>query len=311
MATQARNPNTPPALRSLLRDCGDKLPAQLTTHDVQRAANDWRTSRARPRDGHPSLTDHTRANYAKRLRRFLRWLEQTAGARPTIADAVPRFRQPAARTIIATDDERRLVLTHSYPALRFFLLLCSDLGIRHGTAARICPGNYDARTSTLAFFTKGGVHQTLPVTPEIAEVFAALPKDAQTSTPVVNILRAHNPRGHQPGKQARFTKQWRALKKRLGIREDLHIHDLRRTVAEDVWAATHDLRAVQQQLGHQRITTTAKYLERTINLEELSATLARVAALRAKRQVEAERESNSESEAQLRAITSTGATFEA
>lgn len=307
MATQARNPNTPPALASLLRDCGDKLPAQLTTHDVQRAANDWRTARTRPRDGHPALSDHTRANYGKRLRRFLRWLEQTAGARPTIADAVPRFRQPAARTIIATDDERRLVLANAYPALRFFLLLCSDLGIRHGTAARICPANYDARTKTLAFFTKGGVHQTLPVTPEIAEVFAKLPKDAQPGTSVVNILRAHNPRGHQPGNQARFTKQWRALKKRLGIRDDLHIHDLRRTVAEDVWSATHDLRAVQHQLGHQRITTTAKYLERTINLEELSVTLARVAALRAQRLVEAEREH----EAQLRAITSTGATFNA
>ena len=83
--------------------------------------------------------------------------------------------QPAARSTIATDDERRQILDAATPALRFFLLLCADLGIRHRTAARITPATYDKEKHTVSFYTKGNVHQTLPLTPALIAEFQSLP----------------------------------------------------------------------------------------------------------------------------------------
>lgn len=101
----------------------------------------------------------------------------------------------------------------------------------------------------------------------------------------MNLLRKHRP-GQQPGPSPRFTKQWKALKKRAGIRAELRIHDLRRTLAEDVWNATHDLRAVQAQLGHRSPTTTARYLADRITLQDLKPIMRKVQQLRTLRETE-------------------------
>jgi len=248
------------------------LPSQLTAACVQRITENWRKR----------FAQHTRSTYTKCLRRFVRWMERVAGAPPTLSDAVPRVHQPQPRTTIATDEERRQLLAAAAPAFRFFLLLCADLGLRHRTAARITPANYSRELSALSFYTKGNVHQTLPVTAELAQVFHSLPPTADPHTPVVNLLRPHRP-GQTPGPNPRFTKQWKTLKSRAGIRADLRIHDLRRTLAEDVWTATHDIRAVQAQLGHRSPTTTARYLADRIQLQDLQPILRKVQQLREQR----------------------------
>ncbi len=129
------------------------------------------------------------------------------------------------------------------------------------------------------------MHQTLPVSAAIAEVIEKLPSGIDRQEPIVNLLRKHRP-GTQPGPAPRFTKQWKALKKRAGIRVELRIHDLRRTLAEDVWNATHDLRAVQAQLGHRSPTTTARYLADRITLQDLKPILRKVQQLRTLRETE-------------------------
>jgi hypothetical protein len=116
-------------------------------------------------------------------------------------------------------------------------------------------------------------------------VIEHLPAGTDRQEPIVNLLRKHRP-GTQPGSAPRFTKQWKALKKRAGIRAELRIHDLRRTLAEDVWNATHDLRAVQAQLGHRSPTTTARYLADRITLQDLKPILRKVQQLRTLRETE-------------------------
>ena len=173
--------------------------------------------------------------------------------------------------------------------MKFFLMLCGDLGIRHRTAARMCLANYDAPTRSLRFTTKGNTHQTLPVTAAIARVLDALPAFSDRNEPIINLLRAGAKPGHRPGQNPRMLKQWTSLKKRLGIRAELRIHDLRRTLAEDVWEATHDLRTVQAQLGHRSPTTSARYLANRIQLQDLEPVLQSVLALRVKRAQQQER----------------------
>jgi integrase len=247
------------------------LPAQLTAEHLQSIVGAWRKQ----------FAQHTRSTYTKCLRRFVRWLERIAGAQPTLSDAVPRIHQPEPRATIATDGERHMLLEAATPALRFFLLLCADLGLRHRTAARIALSNYNPHLRALSFTTKGNVRQTLPVTGEIAAIIEALPQNSDRYAPIVNLLRPHRP-GHVPGSSPRFTKQWKALKRRTNTRPELRIHDLRRTLAEDVWTATHDLRAVQAQLGHRSPTTTARYLADRIGLQDLQPVMHKVQQLRAR-----------------------------
>ena len=267
---QRKNPNVKAALAQLVAAEGSKRPAEIDAQAIQKACAGW-----------GEFSPHTRATYAKCMRRFFRYVEQAGMALPgSLSGAVPIYRPPMPRLIVATDEERQKLLDGAQPALRFFLLLCGDLGIRHKTAARMSRSNYDRRNRALTFTTKGNVHQTLPVTTDIAATIEALPAGGDPSEPIINLLRAGARPGHQPGRNPRLQKQWTKLKQKLGVRAELHIHDLRRTVAEEVWGATHDIRMVQAQLGHQSPVTTARYLANRINLQDLRPVLAKVEALR-------------------------------
>jgi len=268
---QARhhNPNTPAALKAITKAAGHRPASELNATILQAIVASWH-----------HYSQHTRATYTKLLRCFVLWLEEIAGAPPGLHRAIPKNRQPGPRLTIATPAERNRLLAYANPAMRFFLLLCAELGLRHRTAASICLRNYTAETQSITFTTKGRVQQTLPVTPEIAAIFEALPADVDPDRPVVSILHTGKSHGSRP----RFTKAWTRLKEVAGVRADLRIHDLRRTVAEDIWAVTRDLRIVQAQLGHRSPTTTARYLADRITLAELTPVLQQVQAHRLQQQ---------------------------
>lgn len=268
----SNNPNTHAALKAICAAIGNSQVKQLTPSTIAQATQTWR-----------DRSQHTRSNYSKAAKRFLRWCEETQGAPKAISRAVARVYQPAPRGVTATDAERESLLAAATPRLRFFLLLCGDLGIRHRTATRIALQNWQPLTRSLSFTTKGNKHMTLPVTDAIAEVITSLPADADPKVPIVNLLRPPKAEGHPPGKNPRFIKAFNNLKKKLGIRAELHIHDFRRTAAEDVWEATHDIRIVQAQLGHHSPITTVRYLANKVQLADLQPVLAKVEAMRAAR----------------------------
>lgn len=147
-----------------------------------------------------------------------------------------------------------------------WLLLCSDCGIRSGTAAKLTPSQYDASLRLLRYRTKHANTQTAHVT---ERVHAMLMRCSDTSLPFVCQL----PRGqHWRGARAELKplghvnvdtlhENFRALKRRLGLRKELKPHDLRRTTARRVYEQTHDLRAVQELLGHRDLATTMWYLQ--------------------------------------------------
>jgi|SRR5579862_7915 len=263
------NPNTLAALKIVAVTLGSKDTANLTTKDIATVLAAWQDK-----------AQHTRWNYTKALARFLRHIK----APEEITSEVPKVRQPSPRLVIATDAERESLLAAATPRLRFFLLLCADLGLRHRTATRIALSNYDRASRSLSFTTKGNAHQTLPATREIADTIETLIDDgADPRTPVVTLLRPKKQQGHPPGPNPRFAKAFDKLKTQLRIRRELHIHDLRRTAAEDVWEATKDLRLVQAQLGHRSPITTVRYLANRINLKDLAPVRDAVDQMRARR----------------------------
>jgi integrase len=147
--------------------------------------------------------------------------------------------------------------------LRVFLLLCSDLAMRSGTAARIAPKHYDPERGQVSFSTKFGDRLTLPVTQELRNLFACANGPAD-----VPYVVQFNPRANSAVKPKHLANSLslalRRLRFRLGITKRIIPHDLRRTTAVHVYENTHDLRKVQAVLGHRSLPQTLHYLDHNI-----------------------------------------------
>lgn len=188
------------------------------------------------------------------LRRMLAYLH-ACGA-PNLVAHVPRTPVPAPRAVTVTQAERDKCLNAAPLYLRCWLLLCADLALRSGTAAAIAPANYDPEKQEITFRTKQDVAQTLPVTDELARIFAALPSTADPTVPYVGHLSS---RGHITVNELRHN-FWR-LRKSLGIARRIIPHDLRRTAAVRTLTVSADLRLVQALLGHRSLKSTLHYLD--------------------------------------------------
>jgi integrase/recombinase XerC len=138
------------------------------------------------------------------------------------------------------------------PHLRCWLMLCSDLGIRSGTAAKLTPSSYDKEAGVLRFRTKYEAINSLPVTKELAELLNGC-EDADV--PFIAQLSGRKSTYGSLGVQ------FRKLRKAVGIHRQITPHDLRRTTARAVYQITKDLRTVQALLGHSDLAHTAWYLQ--------------------------------------------------
>jgi integrase len=151
------------------------------------------------------------------------------------------------------------------PGMRLWILLCSDLAIRSGTAAGLGGKHYDHETRTLRFTTKCGARMALPVTAEIEQAIARC--DLHSTVPFVRQLwtpgRQRGRRGVtkaiDTGETPRMT--LRRLLKQAGITRRITAHDMRRATAVAVLDHTKDIREVQAVLGHTNLKSTLHYLD--------------------------------------------------
>lgn len=172
---------------------------------------------------------------------------------------------PKPRNVTPTEAEKTLLFNAAAPNLKCWLLMCSDLAIRSGTAARLGPANYDRQRNTLSFVTKFNNTQTIAVTKELAALFdgchdSTLPFTAQ-------LPRGFHPKtGRELPPINRMTLSGlntalQRLKKKLSIKRRITPHDFRRTTARKVYDATLDLRVAQAVLGHTALRSTLWYLQ--------------------------------------------------
>lgn len=198
--------------------------------------------------------------YSRRgsLRRILRYFGEEFNA-PRVEKHVAKTAPPDPRNVTVAKEERDALLASATPDLRCWLLLCSDLAIRSGTASRLSPENYDAATRTLTFRTKYNRAMTLPATRELHKILAPLAKMGG-SVPFVSML---NPNLTTVGPRSLYRKL-HILKETLGMTRHFTLHDLRRTTAVAVLERTKDLRKVQAVLGHKQLKSTLHYLDHRI-----------------------------------------------
>lgn len=162
-----------------------------------------------------------------------------------------------------TAEQRDAAITAAAPALRLWLLLCSDLAMRSGTATKVSSRHYDRNRREFRFLTKAGAALTLPATQAVAELIEDCEDNGE---PYVAQLRNRETRtGPKPSPETitgtRERQDWRKLRKRLGLPDNLRPHDFRRATAVAVLNATGDVRDVQAVLGHTTLNSTIWYLD--------------------------------------------------
>jgi integrase len=210
---------------------------------------------------HATSTKHNRA---KALRQILRWLWENCGA-PKLDDQVRHFATPRPRNVCVRDDEKERILNAAPPHVKLWLLLCSDLAIRSGTAIILGPEHYNPDKGTLTFRTKCDERLTLPVTVEIAELLATC--DMDSDAPFVHQLWYRNHMASHKGSRLVsyqrncLQRVFRNLLLKLNITRQITPHDFRRTTAVAMLKATGDIRDVQAILGHKNLQSTFWYLD--------------------------------------------------
>jgi integrase len=208
------------------------------------------------------FTHSTKSLRSAALRRILRWLWEYHGA-PKLDDHVRRYPGLRPRNVTASEAERESIFAAAPDHLLLWLLLCSDLAIRSGTAARLAPEHYDPMRNTLTFTTKCGEKLTLPVTAEIEALIGQC--DLSSDLPFARQLWIRRkPKGlrhRDHNSQDTLNYAFRKLKVSLGITRKLTPHDFRRTTAVAMLRHTHDVRDVQALLGHRSLQSTIWYLD--------------------------------------------------
>lgn len=185
-----------------------------------------------------------------KLRGILRTIDRSLNTRS--AEEVHLPRKPRPRTVTVSTEEIRTLIETAAPPLRFILTAMATMGLRWSEARDIEPANYNAEQRTVSIRVKGGKVKTFPVPDAVSTLISQAPEGEGR---VIDRYAGYTvPNDTSAG-------WWPNHKKRSGVRPEIRPHDLRRTAACRLYAATNDIMAVQAFLGHDQLSSTAIYLE--------------------------------------------------
>lgn len=190
---------------------------------------------------------NTRRSYRASLRAFYSWAMATGLTDHSPAALLPAIRVPRAKPRPAPEAAYRAALDVADPRVRRAILLAAQCGLRRGEIARAHTEHVEADLMgySLRVVGKGGHVRMVPLPEDLAEEILALEPGW-----VFPSQRGGHVTPHHLGK----------LVSRC-LPGSLTTHTLRHRAATVAYAATHDLRAVQEFLGHAKPETTAIYTQ--------------------------------------------------
>jgi integrase len=216
------------------------------------------------------LSPATRRGDLTALIGFCEWLvRQGILARNPTAD-VARIRQPDPVPRALDPDQVSAVLRVCPDArARLIVWLQVGEGLRCGEVSRLRITDWSRPAGTLLVRGKGARERMLPVTVDVDRALRGYLAEHPTwSGPLVRSYR--RPWAPlRPDTISGMVSEWmRASGVKGWARDGISAHALRHTAASDVLERSHDLRAVQDMLGHRHLQTTSIYLRRA-NLDRL------------------------------------------
>lgn len=188
---------------------------------------------------------------------MLTFYADTTGTR-NLREAVPHVPGPQPRGVVATAAELDALWRAADPLMRIWLRLTTGLCLRQSEVRILAPVHFHPESRTVSIpQPKTGHRKAMPIEDDIAALFAAAPDDPDPTTPLLTRYAGRTL------SEAAIQHQWAKLKKKAAVRHEINPHDLRRTTATLGYNLTHDLRVVQQLLGHQRLGSTVSYIAPT------------------------------------------------
>ena len=234
-----------------LADVFGRRPVErLSRRDIER----WQATRATKSPG-------TRRSEWGIVRAFVRWLSREGHLRrdPMADMRAPAVPRAVPRALTREECDAIEAVLPDVRARAAFALM-RRCGLRKAEVLRLEVGDWDRQAGVLTVRGKGG-HQRLVAVPSDVATILAQQCDGFTAGP---IIRRHDTGG--PLGEVRLGKLMAEWMVSAGVKvrpwDGRGCHSLRHTIASEVADVTHDLRVVQELLGHQSLSTTQIYLRR-------------------------------------------------
>lgn len=214
----------------------------------------------------------TRRAAAGAVARFLRWLQLEGELATDLTVHIARVREPRrAPRALNPDDIAHILAACQSARARAVILLMVGLGLRCVEVSRLDLADYDQARRIVFVHGKGGHERELPLddlTADALDTYLAV--RGRRQGPLFLAV------GSKAAPDGRLSAKW--ISKRVGrLMRDAGVHNpgdrrtahaLRHTAASDLLDVSHDIRLVQQVLGHSSLQSTEVYLRRS-NLEQI------------------------------------------
>ena len=245
-----RHSNDQAAGKKMIAIAGSLALRELNGMICEIAVGQWRKSCRSP---------HTLYNYRFAFRRLLKYLI-SHGAPADLLLALPRVDEPDFRDVTLNDEERFLLIDQCKPPkfelwFRCFLFNCLFLGLRRTESLRLAPCHYDSVSQRFyGLRVKNNKRHGMRVPGPLREIFDSIevPEGAEQTSYVELLAGAHIT-------SWAIVRRWKKLKRATGIRQDVKVHDLRRTGASYVMES-EGLLAAKEFLHHKSLGNTEAYL---------------------------------------------------
>lgn len=181
----------------------------------------------------------TRKSARSAVCRFYRWAMETERIKVDPAYRLPTVRVPAGKPHPVPDDVIAMALARSGEREKMMVMLASFMGLRRAEVAAV--HSRDIEGMLLRVCGKGGKTRMVPIPPPLRPMLANTDGFAFPG----------NYHGHLSPNRVGII-----LRKMLGA---YSAHTMRHRFASTVYEQTHDIRAVQELLGHASVATTQIY----------------------------------------------------
>lgn len=216
--------------------------------------------------GRPDLAPETRKSMRTVLRGFYRWAEDTAALPLDVrnpASGLPAVKVPRALPRPAPDDAVLRGLEEADHRMHLALSIAVYTGLRVAEIARVHAN--DLGDQALLVHGKGGKQRLVPLHPALGAMLREELRRREVGGPLLEGWGDTVP--HRDGWL--FPSRWDQTKHltpghlsrlmSLALPGKWTAHTLRHRFGSQAYAADHDLRAVQELLGHSKPETTAVY----------------------------------------------------
>jgi integrase/recombinase XerD len=213
-----------------------------------------------------ALRPSSRRAYQSTVRVFVSWCAAEGHLDGDPGAGLRKIREPRREPrALSVKAVRALFAACPDARARAIVALMVGCGLRCCEVANLEMADWDTDAGTLHVRGKGGHERRLPVPDEVDEALRAY-RRRRGAVAGALIASQHPGRDGMAG--------WMAA---AGIhqepRDGRSGHALRHTCASDVYEGSHDLRTVQEMLGHQNLNTTALYLRHS-NLDRMRVAMA-------------------------------------